>query len=909
MSLVAVLAAAAVVVAVGRPTAWFGDLVSGSGGRAGGASESEAAAAREAAARDAESRATLAAGGGTKGPSAPSVDGLPPPVDFATVDRETDLHGVVVDGADAPVEGAVLVTVTYPFDRASILAVDRDDEAVEGPRTRSAKDGTFSIRLRRGASVGLRVSAAGFAPVERKPSRAGERVRVVLRPGVSLVVVATAPGERPAARVEFSLTGRGDHGFRKTGTTGADGRVRFDELPAGVTASLQIEAGTWGWDEYSRSVRLPDVGEEAVSVALGAGRTITGRVTDAETSVPVRGARVGMGWWLGRAATTDADGRYALPGWTGNGIHDVHALAEGYGRAFAQVGTADVVDLALSRGDTVVGRVVGPDGRPLAGAVVAAVGTRFHGPEQVVSTASGTTGTDGRFGLGGLRHDLAHTLVVMPAGFGRTLVDFAPHAGGAGTVDLGDVVVPPGRTLSGSVVRHDGTPVADARLEMKGANADRGRLLEDPESRADVQDSHYGSTEETTSAADGRFAFVDLAPGTYEIDVWTPGMPSRNVTVRVGSEADPAPVEIRFAAGRSIRVTVVDDAGAPVPWAYLFVEGASGPHNTVTPLDAKGSASLLVPDSVTSLTVETWGGGGDDPRRFLEEGRDFPIDPKASEMRCVLTRGLVLSGRVVGPDGAPVARAGVQVRKGGEYVTSATTADDGTFDVTVAAGGPYSVVLDGRTGSYPRVKDSGLAGVVEDVAAGATDVLVRAHPAARDRKQTVRVVDPDGRPLAGAKVSAEWGSQVGKSAEAATDATGQAELTGLPEYPCSWKASPPPDASELVTTYGGEDSAPSPRAVEITMRRGLHVHGRVVVPEAASGQRVRLEVTQGSFQRQMRTLDPGTTAFSMWLDPRYGDSGTVAATVGPDGAPTHVARLEGVRLGEAELVLTLAPVR
>ncbi|HVG95058.1 MAG TPA: carboxypeptidase-like regulatory domain-containing protein, partial [Planctomycetota bacterium] len=88
-------------------------------------------------------------------------------MDFASVDSDLDLHGTVVDGAGAPVAGAHLVTVTYPFDRASIMAIQHRDDMVEGPRARSAKDGTFAIRLRRGTVVSLRTSASGFASVER----------------------------------------------------------------------------------------------------------------------------------------------------------------------------------------------------------------------------------------------------------------------------------------------------------------------------------------------------------------------------------------------------------------------------------------------------------------------------------------------------------------------------------------------------------------------------------------------------------------------------------------------------------------------------------------------------------------------------------------------------------------------
>src|SRR5205085_8914257 len=98
--------------------------------------------------RDEAARAKLAARGTTRGPSDRSADELPPPVDFSKVDHDLDLHGTVVDGKDAPVAGADLVSVTYPFDRASILDMEHQGQGVEGPRTKSAGNGSFVLRVR-----------------------------------------------------------------------------------------------------------------------------------------------------------------------------------------------------------------------------------------------------------------------------------------------------------------------------------------------------------------------------------------------------------------------------------------------------------------------------------------------------------------------------------------------------------------------------------------------------------------------------------------------------------------------------------------------------------------------------------------------------------------------------------------
>lgn len=841
-------------------------------------------------------------GSGSLTPSDPSRPPDPP-----APDPDRDLHGVVVDGNDAPVADADLVTVTYPFDRANLLAVESEREAVEGVRARSAKDGTFSIRLRRGAVVALRVVAPGFAPVERPSCRAGERVRIVLRPGVSLVVEATGPEGGAAAEAEFRLTRypqRGSVSFRRSATTGADGRARFDDLPPGGAASLEVSRAVWMWSEGWSSVLLPETGEATVRVAFQAGRAITGRVTDAETKAAIEGARVGVGWWAGRAVTTDVDGRYTLPGWGYEGVGEIHVLAKGYGCGHAIVGTASVLDFALSKGDSITGRVVDPDGKPLASAVVAAIGCLRSDRLQTTSRASGTSGPDGRFALADLRHDMPHTLVVMATGRGRTLLDLNPRPDSPGPIDVGDIVLPTGRVLSGRILRADGAPVADAQVELKGANSDRGRLRAGEPPLADFG---YGSTEETTTAEDGRFAFADLAPGTYAIEAYTPGMPSRQATVKVGPEADPAPVELRFPEGRLVRVTVVDDEGVPVPSACLVVEGGGGPHNMAVDLDAQASATLLIPDSVKSVRVGTWGGNGSDPRRFLDSDPEFPVDPKASEMRCVLQRGRALTGRVLGPDGTPRVKAGVQVCDGDDVVAAATTDDDGRFDVSVPIGGPYVVRLDGSAGGFDAATDSGLTGSAP-APVEAADIVIHAQRSRRDLRQVVRVVDADDRPVAGATVTATWARTRGHSADFVTDADGRAELSGLPDLLCSWTATPAAGDRDFVPSYAERAASPSSSAIEIRMRTGVRLRGRVVLPPGAFDQGVRVDVLQILAGRRKR-LKPGETTFSMLLDPVQGESGYVAAYLGPDDAPTHTARVDILRFGEGEVLLTLVPVR
>jgi len=71
---------------------------------------------------------------------------LPPPVDLEAADRDLDLFGRVVDESGEPIAGAFVEALRYPWRRISVLDLELMEKAEPGPTTRTASDGTFSIR-------------------------------------------------------------------------------------------------------------------------------------------------------------------------------------------------------------------------------------------------------------------------------------------------------------------------------------------------------------------------------------------------------------------------------------------------------------------------------------------------------------------------------------------------------------------------------------------------------------------------------------------------------------------------------------------------------------------------------------------------------------------------------------------
>ncbi len=134
---------------------------------------------------------------------APAASALPSPVDLAAADRDLDLFGIVVNDAGVPVPGALVESFSYPWCRTNVPDVETYSHVEAGPSTRTATDGTFSLRLTRGDSVDLRVTASGYAVTVRPMCLAGEQVRILLGAPASLEVVVDGPDGAPVQDVRW----------------------------------------------------------------------------------------------------------------------------------------------------------------------------------------------------------------------------------------------------------------------------------------------------------------------------------------------------------------------------------------------------------------------------------------------------------------------------------------------------------------------------------------------------------------------------------------------------------------------------------------------------------------------------------------------------------------------------------
>lgn len=762
----------------------------------------------------------------------------PPAVDLGAVDRDRDVHGIVRDPAGRPVVNAEVRAIDYPWQRTVARAPDTW-LAVPGTATRTSVDGAYALRLERGAARGVRFTAPGFASTEIPSVQSGERLDVVLRPGVSILVEVVDDDGRPVPGARVRAANQEHFGTERTphidanATTDAAGRARIDGLPPRAWVYVSADHSGFGLSAWTRT-DLPSEGEISRRIELSRGVTLHGRVVDDATGDPVGGATVGITWFVASPVTTRADGSFDLAGWSANS--QVVVDAAGYGRSTVTPASDGECTIRLARGGSVRGRLLRPDGTPAADV---AVGAFTEPAESMTSLVWSRTKPDGTFEIAPLPREPG-TLLVPGSASGRATFDFDPPADIGGVRDLGDVALPPSRAIAGRCLRADGTPAA-AWVKCIGSNADRSRFVATPsDSRFDPR----GQMDARRCDDLGRFRFPDLAPGTYRLEAVSDPYGAGAATEVTIADRDVEDVAIRFEAGRAFEVDVVSERGAPIAGVKVNVS-TTGAWSAGGSTDTAGVARFTLRGTPVSVTTFAGFAG----QEFVEAD-PVAVAPDAERVEVVLREAGVATGTVVGPDGKPLVQAVLDATEGGRpsrqlQGAQVWTGFDGRFRAVVPSGATIDLAMTGMVDPFRRTgKETLLEGELHGVKAGDRGLVLHARPVATDKTLAVRVVDPDGRPVAGAEVRA-WVESVGVAgAVVVTGTNGRAEIANLPARRLIVGAKMPPDdprAAKWVeaSLYG---VTPDDREVEVQFREGVSVAGRVVdaAGEPVAGATVRV---------------------------------------------------------------------
>ncbi len=478
--------------------------------------------------------------------------------------------GEVVDPDGRGVPGAAVLFEVLPTHHALGTVV-----GMVGTRRRDARtssDGRFRIVGVPSASMGvLTARAPGFVESSvwwDASASDPERVRIVLPRAFRAAVRLVDPSGRSLSDgVVLAFDGP----VLELGVTGA---VRAPRSLAADGAGLYVtDRLVPGW--YRVLATHPGHGTVVVAscplhadgppheVVLSPALLLRGAVTDAESGLPVAGAeilalplrkdarrgsddelaylRVLAGHAGALAVRSDAEGRFTLDRTAAGDDVAVTFRADGYAArrlVLRDVTERTPLDVALSRLPAVActGRVVGPDGVPVVGAVVA-------GEADTV-----TTDADGRFRL--VTRQASGNVTVAAPGFASRWI--AVPAGPTG-VDLGDVALARLVETKGIVVDASGVP-------------EHGRHVSAAPRTAGAGAAAGGTT--AVSDIDGRFGLL-LVPGeTY--DVRCDGRTDSAVEVVGGQDEFRLVAAPREARGRlSGRLTLDEGPWTPTPCVVI----------------------------------------------------------------------------------------------------------------------------------------------------------------------------------------------------------------------------------------------------------------------------------------------------------------------------------------------------
>lgn len=424
---------------------------------------------------------------------------------------------------------------------------------------------------------------------------------------------------------------------------------------------------------------------------------LSGQVVDASGRKPVPNALVRVSEDAGAAVRADAEGRFRVEA-PGRRRFVLEVLAPGFLLKKVVITRPQLVSrkigtLALERAGRLRGKVVDPQGRPVAGAAVLAIhqsalGDRAFSPSDPVADRA-VTDPQGRFELPHVRPEQSYEIRASRAGAFPAAQSATVGDPAAKPRDL-TLVLAPARAARGKVQDAAGRPIPGAEAIVR------------PALRPGSQDD--GSAEETDSPpvqsdAQGVFSLPELPAAEVELSVRRKGYaPAVFPALRVPNGAGPADLGVvTLRPGAPLTGRVIDPRGQAVPGGEIFLlDRPASPQEMERALKGRKPAATVAADGRFSI-------------EDLARGAPVHVAVRASGYRVAQVRAVrpptaklvvirlepeaTLMGRVVDEAGEPVPGARIDLywqaflpeepdRPVGEPILQNTRADgEGRFEL------------------------------------------------------------------------------------------------------------------------------------------------------------------------------------------------------------------------------------
>jgi protocatechuate 3,4-dioxygenase beta subunit len=409
-----------------------------------------------------------------------------------------------------------------------------------------------------------------------------------------------------------------------------------------------------------------------------------------------------------------------------------------------------VKEFGLARAASVKGRVLGPDGQPVAGAKVRAAGTRPGTSDRTESLEDGT------FCLKSVPEGAEVRLIAEKAGLARAI--------------LGPFAFSAAEPHSEIVLRLGKGGVVSGRLtDTTGAPITKGRVHLNPQLRM------YGGQHSATPDKDGNYRIETVPAGRYSLEVWVQDYVGRkrpDFVVEDGGEYD----GIDFVLERGLTITgvVVDQAGNPVEDASIHTTPISPGKDDIPGVrtartDAEGRFTLTALTSGShGITIMRQGYAQKNPRAQVRAGEQNVV----LEM-IKLHEGIV--GQVLQQEtGTPLTRFFVRWHRGVSAFTRDFTDEEGRFQIKNLIPGAYYLEAGTKEGLVSPQP------VRVELIDGTVSVPIQLHVGPGE-VITARALSADGTALAQAQIEIvrAVGEPTGVMGRGITDQAGGCRITSI----------------------------------------------------------------------------------------------------------------------------------
>jgi len=573
--------------------------------------------------------------------------------------------------------------------------------------TRSGTDGTYALRSLPPRSWQVRADEPRYVAWTHAnvPVRAAEtkKLDIPLVLGASFSGRVTDEDGQPVANAKGTLE-------QTAGATLARlvRRLRRDEPPVfrsrpdGTFSAGRITPGesqllTVAHPDFERATvggvsLLPGATKTGIAIVLKRGSLLTGVVKDGNGQ-PIAGAelalaqpfRFGGGPGRGRAIVNVAGGAGAdSKGGTsgGDGTFSIHGVAPGEyaltvrhtGYATERVdpvkvpetGAPALIEVTLTLGAVISGRVVRRSGAGAEGFFVAATGTgrpRFDGN----ATPPQQTGYDGSFTVDGLKPGQSYDLQL----FGPTGVVDGKHGIVAPASEVEITVAGLGRITGTALDARDGHPLTDFQVSYEPDRGGGGARI----AMFIGRNSGGGSTgglgqPVAVHTADGSFTLEDIPAGTWSVVVTAKGyQTARTASVTVEEGDTRAGIEVRVAKGLVVKGHVADSSSgaavanasvalnqtgsSPGPGA-MILEATNG--DVTTDADGRFEIEGVAPGKQTLHVTHP---------DYTDATQAVEVAADGATVEVRMTQGGVVAGIVASSAGQPVPGANVALAQAG----------------------------------------------------------------------------------------------------------------------------------------------------------------------------------------------------------------------------------------------------